>query len=117
VYYTSDGRGDVLDVAGHQNIWLSEVIVTDILDPGQLSVMFSILDPVKLGGFRCSWRTDTLGAISELSLWTHFFKFPNSLFQWSWWSSTLLCNLCNFCIQAVDKRKLIFLTRNMKYIT
>jgi hypothetical protein len=31
-YYTLDGRGDVLDIVVHQNVGLSEVIVTDILD-------------------------------------------------------------------------------------
>jgi hypothetical protein len=33
----------------HQNIWLLEVIVTDILGSGQLSIIFSMLDPFRMG--------------------------------------------------------------------
>jgi hypothetical protein len=32
IHYTYDGRNDVLDIVVHQNVRLSEVIVTDILN-------------------------------------------------------------------------------------
>jgi hypothetical protein len=45
--YTSDGRVDGLDIVVNQNVWLSEIIVADILDLDNLPIMFSILDPVR----------------------------------------------------------------------
>jgi hypothetical protein len=45
--YTPDGRGNVLDIVVHQNVRLSEVIVTDILDSDHLPIMFSILNPAR----------------------------------------------------------------------
>jgi hypothetical protein len=48
VHYTHDGRGDVLESVVHQNVRLSEVIVTDILDSPHLPIMFSILDLIRL---------------------------------------------------------------------
>jgi hypothetical protein len=47
MHYTLDGRGDVLDIAVHQNARLSETTVTDILYSDHLPIMFSILDPVR----------------------------------------------------------------------
>jgi hypothetical protein len=47
-HYTPDGRGDVLNMVVDQNVRLSEDIVTDILDSEYLSIMFSILDPVRM---------------------------------------------------------------------
>jgi hypothetical protein len=47
MHYTPDGRGDFNTVV-HQNIRLLEVTVTDIMDSQHLSVMFSILDPVRM---------------------------------------------------------------------
>jgi hypothetical protein len=44
---TPDGRGDTLDIVVYQNVRLSEVIVSDILDSDHLPIMFSILDPVR----------------------------------------------------------------------
>jgi hypothetical protein len=64
---TYDGRGDVLDIV-HQNVLLSEVIVTDILDSNDLSVLFK----------------NILGAVSEPRFWTHISIYPNSLLEWSW---------------------------------
>jgi hypothetical protein len=46
-HYTSDGRGDVLNITVHQNIRLSEIIVTNILDSDYLPVMSGILDAVR----------------------------------------------------------------------
>jgi hypothetical protein len=45
---TPDGGGDILDIAVHQNIQLSEVIVTNNLDSDQLPVMFIILDTARM---------------------------------------------------------------------
>jgi hypothetical protein len=44
---TPDGRGDVLNTVVHQNIQLSEVIVTGIQGSDHLPIMFHILDPVR----------------------------------------------------------------------
>jgi hypothetical protein len=49
-HYTPDDRGDVLDIVVHQNVRLSEVIVTDIPDSDHITVMFSILHRVRTRG-------------------------------------------------------------------
>jgi hypothetical protein len=83
MHYTPDGRGNVLNIVVHQNIRLSEVIVTDILDSNHLPIMFSILDPVR--------TREVLGPVEKLiedwelfqSLTSepiHISKYPNSLF-------------------------------------
>jgi hypothetical protein len=41
------GNGDVLDIAVHKNIRLSDVIVSDILDSDHLPILFYILDHVR----------------------------------------------------------------------
>jgi hypothetical protein len=46
-HYKPDGRGDVNNIIVHQNVRLSEVISTNILDSDHLPIMFSILDPVR----------------------------------------------------------------------
>jgi hypothetical protein len=48
MHYTSDGRGDVLDIVVHQNVRLTGALVTDILDSDHLQIMFSILDHVRM---------------------------------------------------------------------
>jgi hypothetical protein len=47
-HYTPSGNGDVLDIVVHQNIRVSEVIVSDILDSYHLSIIFYIPDHVKI---------------------------------------------------------------------
>jgi hypothetical protein len=47
-HYSPGGNGDVLDIVVHQNIRLSEVIVSDILDSDHLPILFHILDYVKI---------------------------------------------------------------------
>jgi hypothetical protein len=42
------GNGDVLDIVVHQNIRVSDVIVSDILDTDHLPILFHILDHVKI---------------------------------------------------------------------
>jgi hypothetical protein len=47
-HYSPTGNGDVLDIVVHQNVRLSEVIVSDILDSDHLPIIFHILDHVKI---------------------------------------------------------------------
>jgi hypothetical protein len=47
-HYSPSGIGDVLDIAVHQNIRVSDVIVSDILDSDHLPIIFHILDHVKI---------------------------------------------------------------------
>lgn len=42
-HYTRAGNGDVLDVMVHQNIRISHVGVSDILDSDHLPVVFEIM--------------------------------------------------------------------------
>jgi hypothetical protein len=46
-HYSPAGNGDVLDIVVHQNIRLSYVTVSDILDSDHLPIVFHILDHVK----------------------------------------------------------------------
>jgi hypothetical protein len=46
-HYSPAGNGDVLDIVVHQNIRVSDVIVSDILDSDHLPIVFHILDHVK----------------------------------------------------------------------
>jgi hypothetical protein len=45
-HYSTAGNGDVLDIVVHQNIRLSHVIVSDILDSDHLPIIFHILEHV-----------------------------------------------------------------------
>jgi hypothetical protein len=47
-HYSPVGNGDVLDIVAHQNIRVTDTIVSDILDPDHLSIIFHILDHVKI---------------------------------------------------------------------
>jgi endonuclease/exonuclease/phosphatase family metal-dependent hydrolase len=46
-HYSPSGNGDVLDIVVHQNIRVSDVIVSDILDSDHLPIYIHILDHVK----------------------------------------------------------------------
>jgi hypothetical protein len=46
-HYSAAGNGDVLGIVVHQNIKLSAVIVSDILDSYHLPIVFHILNHVK----------------------------------------------------------------------
>jgi hypothetical protein len=46
IHYSPVGSGDVLSIVVHQNVRLSEVMVSDILDSDHLPVFFSVLDHV-----------------------------------------------------------------------
>jgi hypothetical protein len=45
-HYSPAGNGDVLNIVVHQNVRLSEVIVSDVLDSDHLPIAFHILDHV-----------------------------------------------------------------------
>jgi hypothetical protein len=45
-HYSPAENGDVLDIVVHQNIRLSHVIVSDILDSDHLPIVFHILEHV-----------------------------------------------------------------------
>jgi hypothetical protein len=47
-HYFPEGNGDVLDNVVHQNIRVSDVIVSDILDSYHLPVLFHVLNHVKV---------------------------------------------------------------------
>jgi hypothetical protein len=47
-HYSPAGNGDMLDIVVHQNIRVSEVMVSDILDSVHLPIVFHILDHVKI---------------------------------------------------------------------
>jgi hypothetical protein len=46
-HYSPRGNGNVLDIVGHKNVRLSEVIVSDILDLEHLPVIFHLLDHIR----------------------------------------------------------------------
>jgi hypothetical protein len=47
-HYSPVGNGDMLDTVIHQNIRVSDVTVSDILDLDHISAVFHILDHVKI---------------------------------------------------------------------
>jgi hypothetical protein len=47
-HYSPAGNGEVLDIVVHQNIRVSDVIVSDISDSDHLPIVFHILDHVKI---------------------------------------------------------------------
>jgi hypothetical protein len=47
-HYSPAGNCDVLDIVVHQNVHLSEVIVSDVLDLDHLPIVFHILDHVTI---------------------------------------------------------------------
>jgi hypothetical protein len=47
-HYSPAGSGGILDIVVHQNIGLSSVTVSNILDSGHLPIIFHILDHIKI---------------------------------------------------------------------
>jgi hypothetical protein len=47
-HYSPAGNGDLLDIVVHQNVRMSDVIVSDILVSDHLPIIFYILDHVKI---------------------------------------------------------------------
>jgi endonuclease/exonuclease/phosphatase (EEP) superfamily protein YafD len=56
-HYSPAGNGDILDIVVHQNIRLSSVTVSNILDSDHLPILFHILDHVKIRTFRSPLKT------------------------------------------------------------
>jgi hypothetical protein len=71
MHYTPDGRDDVLDTVVHQNVRLSEVTVTDILDSDHLPIIFSILEPVRM--------REALDPVEKLTDWEQFQSLASEL--------------------------------------
>jgi hypothetical protein len=47
-HYSPVGNGDILDIVVHQNIRLSDVTVSDILDSDHMPIIFYLLEHVKV---------------------------------------------------------------------
>jgi hypothetical protein len=47
-HYSPAGNGDILDTVVHQNIRLSDVTVSDVLDSDHLLIIFYLLESVKV---------------------------------------------------------------------
>jgi hypothetical protein len=45
-HYSPAGNGDLLDIVVHQNVRMTEIIVSDVLDSDHLPILFHILDHV-----------------------------------------------------------------------
>jgi hypothetical protein len=70
-HHTPDGTGDVLDIVLHQNVRLSAVIVSDILNSDHLPIMSSILGPVT--------TRETLDPVEKLTAWELFQSLASEL--------------------------------------
>jgi len=46
IHYTLQGNGDVLDIVVHQNVHLSDVTVSDVLNSDHPPILFHILDHI-----------------------------------------------------------------------
>jgi hypothetical protein len=69
--HTPDGKGDVLHIVVHENVRLSEVIVTDFLGSDRLPIKFSILDPVR--------RREALDPVENSTDWEQFQSLTSEL--------------------------------------
>jgi hypothetical protein len=47
-----EGSDDILDIVVHQNVQLSDIIVSDVLDSDHLPIVFHILDHVSAGSLQ-----------------------------------------------------------------
>jgi hypothetical protein len=59
IHYTPRGNGDVLDIVIHQNVRLSDVNVSDVLDSDHLPIFFHILDRVNTRDISAPVETHT----------------------------------------------------------
>jgi hypothetical protein len=80
-HYTPDGRSNVLNTVIHQNVCLSQAIVTNILDSDHLPVMFSIRDHVRMrealdtdGRLTDCFRSSSLNWYLQISKFTLLLK-------------------------------------------
>jgi hypothetical protein len=70
-HYSHAGNGDVLDIVVHQNITVSDVIVSDILDTDHLPIVFHILDHVKIRNLS--------EPVKKFTDWERFQSLPSEL--------------------------------------
>jgi hypothetical protein len=47
IHFPPTGNGDVLEIVLHKNVRLSEVIVSEILDPDRLPIVFHLLGHIR----------------------------------------------------------------------
>jgi hypothetical protein len=71
--HSPPGNGDVLDIVVLQNIRVSDVIVSDILDSDHLPIIFDILDHVKI------W--DLSEPIEKFANWDRFQSLASELIE------------------------------------
>jgi hypothetical protein len=72
-HYCFVGMGNMLDIVVHKNIWLSEVIVSEILDSDHLPVVFHLLGYV---------RTQSLSdLVDKFTDWERFQSLASQLTQ------------------------------------
>jgi hypothetical protein len=64
-HYSPAGNGEVLDTVVHQNITVSDVIVSDILYSDHLPVVLHILNHVKIKNFSEPVEKFRLGSVSR----------------------------------------------------
>jgi hypothetical protein len=70
-HYSPAGNGDVLDNVVHQNIRISDIIVSDVLDSDHLRIIFHILDHVKI--------RNILESIEKFTDWNRFQSIASEL--------------------------------------
>jgi len=63
--YTPRGNGDILDIVIHQNVRLSDVTVSDVLDPDHLPIIFSVWIMLVLGTLRPRMKHPQTGICFE----------------------------------------------------
>jgi hypothetical protein len=64
-HYSPSGNGEVLDIVVHQNIRVSDVIVSDILDSDHLPIIFHLLNHVKIRNLSDPIEKFRLGTVSK----------------------------------------------------
>jgi hypothetical protein len=65
------GNGDILDIAVHKNVQLSEIIVSDILDLDHLPVIFHLMYPVR--------SRNLLDPVDKFTDWEQFHSLASQL--------------------------------------
>jgi hypothetical protein len=63
-FITPVENGEVLDIVMQKNVWLTEVIVCDILDSDHLTVIFHLLDHIRAGNL--------LDLVDKFTDWSSF---------------------------------------------
>jgi hypothetical protein len=62
-HYSPAGNGEVLYIVVHKNITMSDITVSDILDPDHLPIIFHIRDHVKIRNF-----SEPIGKIIQIGI-------------------------------------------------